>query len=77
MGQGRVIIFNQLGFPIAQILLPGRDKGLNIRSTSLALHPRDRKMRIVSGNTPEAASGDAAIFEAPAFSTALEQPAAR
>lgn len=39
VGQGRVLIFNPAGSPIGQVLLPERDKGLNLRSTSLALHP--------------------------------------
>jgi len=74
VGQGRVMIFNPAGLPIAQILLPGRDKGLNLRSTSLALHPSKKEMRIVSGNTPEADSGEATIFAAPSFSCGLKNP---
>lgn len=73
IGQGRVMVFNPAGLPIAQILLPGRDKGLNLRSTSLALHPAAKEMRIVTGNTAEAASSEAAIFAAPAFSSGLGQ----
>lgn len=72
VGQGRVMVFNPAGMPIAQVLLPGRDKGLNLRSTSLALHPAAREMRIVTGNTPETASGEAAVFSAPAFSGGLK-----
>lgn len=72
VGQGRVMIFNPAGLPIAQVLLPGRDKGLNLRSTSLALHPAKNEMRIVSGNTPEADSADAALFVAPSFATGLK-----
>lgn len=75
VGQGRVMIFNPAGLPIAQILLPGRDKGLNLRSTSLALHPGKKEMRIVTGNTAEAPSGEAAIFAGPAFSSGLTQSA--
>lgn len=67
VGQGRVLIFNPAGIPICQVLLPGRDQGLNLRSTSLALHPEKSEMRIVSGNTKEAASKEAKIFSAPAF----------
>ena len=32
--QGRVMVFNDNGIPIGQILLPGRDSGHNLRSTS-------------------------------------------
>lgn len=67
VGQGRVLIFNPAGIPIGQVLLPERDKGLNLRSTSLALHPEKPEMRIVSGNTIDAASKEAKIFSAPAF----------
>ena len=75
VGQGRVLVFNPAGLPIGQILLPGRDKGLNLRSTSLALHPDAKEIRIVAGNTQEAASKDAAIFTAPAFANGLGQSA--
>lgn len=71
VGQGRVLVFNPAGLPIGQILLPGRDKGLNLRSTSLALHPNAKEMRIVAGNTQEAASREAAVFAGPAFATGL------
>lgn len=67
VGQGRVLIFNLAGIPIGQVLLPGRDQGLNLRSTSLAFHPEKPEMRIVSGNTKEAASKEAKIFSAPAL----------
>lgn len=67
MSQGRVLIFNPTGIPIGQVLLPGREKGLNLRSTSLALHPENKEMRIVCGNTMDSASKDATVFSAPAF----------
>ena len=37
--QGRVMVFNDNGIPIGQILLPGREAGHNLRSTSLAFVP--------------------------------------
>lgn len=73
VGQGRVMIFNPAGIPIGQVLLPGRDAGLNLRSTSLALHPLKREMMIVAGNVKDAPSGDAVIFAAPAFARAFSQ----
>jgi lactonase len=36
-GQGRVLAFNRNGIPIGQVLLPGRDDGHNLNSTSMAL----------------------------------------
>ncbi len=38
-GQGRVMVFNRNGLPIGQIVLPDRDKGRNLKSTSLAIRP--------------------------------------
>jgi len=36
-GQGRVLVFNKNGIPIGQVLLPGRDEGHNLQSTSMAV----------------------------------------
>ena len=75
MSQGRVLIFNPNGFPIGQILLPGRDEGKNLLSSSLAVHPHKKEVRIVSSNDAQSDSADAVIFTAPAF--APGRPAAR
>ena len=72
MSQGRVLIFNPNGFPIGQILLPGRDEGKNLLSTSLAIHPEKKEVRIVTSNAAESDSPDAAIFTAPAFAPGLK-----
>lgn len=71
VGQGRVMIFNHYGLPVGQVLLPEREKGRNLRSTCLALHPDKNEMRIVAGNTREADRSEAKIFSAPAFAKAL------
>lgn len=71
MGQGRVLIFNWTGVPIGQVLVPGREKGLNLRSASLALHPHKPEMRIVTGNFADAPSKEARIFSGPAFAKGL------
>lgn len=71
MSQGRVLIFNPNGFPIGQILLPGRDAGENLLSTSLAIHPEKKEVRIVTSNPAESTSADAVIFTAPAFAPGL------
>ncbi len=71
MSQGRVLIFNSNGFPIGQILLPERDKGRNLLSTSLAVHPQKKEVRIVSGNDAESERSDAVVFTAPAFATGI------
>ena len=72
MSQGRVLIFNPNGFPIGQILLPGRDEGKNLLSTSLAIHPEKKEVRIVTSNPAESTSPDALIFTAPAFAPGLK-----
>jgi lactonase len=46
--QGRVLVFSPFGMPIGQILLPGREDGLWLKSTSLALKPDSRDLLIVA-----------------------------
>lgn len=67
VGQGKVLIFNNYGLPVGQVLLPEREKGRNLRSTSLALHPDAKEMRIVAGQTQEADIKEAKIFSAPSL----------
>ena len=68
-GQGRVIAFNRNGIPIGQVLLPGRDGGHNLRSTSMALRPGTDDLYIVTSDG-EGGQG-ATIFHARAFAKAL------
>ena len=49
-GQGRVLIFHPTGTPAGQILLPGRETGINLLCTSLAIAPDSNDLFIVSGN---------------------------
>jgi len=37
--QGRVLILNKTGIPIANVLIPGRDEGKYLRSTNVAFKP--------------------------------------
>lgn len=60
-GQGRVMAFNDRGIPIGQILLPEREQGLNLLSTSLAIQPQGKNVFIVGSNN--AANEKAAIFK--------------
>lgn len=46
--QGRILVFSPFGMPIGQILLPGREDDLWLKSTSLALLPGSRELLIVS-----------------------------
>ena len=63
--QGRVLAFGSHGIPIGQILLPGREDGRFLRSTSLAFVPGSRDVVIVA--TVELGDGGAMIFRAQAL----------
>jgi lactonase len=68
-GQGRVLVFNRNGIPIGQVLLPGRDEGHNLESTSMAIKPETNDLYIV---TTDAEGGQGAtIFHAKTFAKAL------
>ncbi|MBD5538557.1 MAG: SMP-30/gluconolactonase/LRE family protein [Desulfovibrio sp.] len=64
-GQGRVLCFDSNGIPLRQILLPGRDEGKNLLSTSLAIDPAKPALLIVTSN--EAADAPAQVFRAGAL----------
>ncbi|GGA94129.1 lactonase drp35 [Brucella endophytica] len=49
-GQGRIMVFNPLGFPIGQYLLPGRDDGHNLRSTSMVIRPGTDELLIFTND---------------------------
>lgn len=67
--QGRVMVFNKMGIPIGQVLLPGRDEGHNLQSTSMAIAPGTDDLYIVTsdGNGGQGAT----IFHAKVFAEAL------
>jgi lactonase len=68
-GQGRVLAFNKNGIPIGQVLLPGREEGHNLESTSMAIRPGTNDLFIV---TSDARRGQGAtIFHAETFAKAL------
>ena len=67
-GQGRVLVLSKGGIPIGQILLPGRDQGHKLGSTSLAIRPGTRDVYIVA-NDGDHGQG-AAIFRAAGFAPA-------
>ena len=68
-GQGRVLVFNPNGIPIGQILLPERQSGKNLYSTSLALNPHKNEIFIVSSDGPEGRA--ASILRTKSFSAGL------
>ncbi|KAF1018432.1 MAG: Lactonase drp35 [Paracidovorax wautersii] len=63
--QGRVMVFNDNGIPIGQILLPGREQGHHLVSTSLAFVPGSNEVLIVT-NDGDGSEGSW-IFKAKAF----------
>ena len=68
-GQGRVMVFNGNGIPIGQVLLPGRDQGRNLRSTSLAVNPASNDLYAV---TSDGADVDGAtVFHAKVYARGL------
>lgn len=68
--QGRVLIFNPAGVPIGQILIPGRENGQYLKSTSLAIAPDRNQCLILSGDGD---MGDnIAIFSAPTFAAGVK-----
>jgi lactonase len=67
-GQGRVMAFNPNGIPIGQVLLPDRDEGQNLHSTSMALRPGTDDLLIV---TNDGEGGQGSNFRAKAFTKAL------
>ena len=64
MSQGRVLVFNPRGLPIGQILLPGREEGRNLYSSSLAIKPGARDIAILARDMEGAGSN---IFKSQAF----------
>ncbi len=49
-GQGRVLVFNKRGYPIGQILIPGRDEGHMLRSTHPQFIPGTNQLIICSND---------------------------
>lgn len=68
-GQGRIVIFNRNGIPIGQVLLPDRERGHNLHSTSLAIRPGTNDLYAV---TSDGVGGQGAtIFHAKVFGKGL------
>ena len=66
---GRLMAFNRNGIPIGQVLLPGRDGGHNLASTSLAIDPNRNDLYAVA-NDGDGGQG-ATVFHAKVFSKGL------
>ncbi len=64
-GQGRVLAFSPSGLPLGQILLPDRDEGRNLNTTSMALRAGTRDLVVVASDGK--LGGNATIFHARSF----------
>ena len=60
--QARILVLSPFGIPIGQILLPGRENNMYLKSTSLALVPGSRDLVIVARDV--VGDGGAMIFAA-------------
>ena len=49
-GAGKVMVFNSLGNPIGQILIPGRDTGSMLATTTMAIIPGTNELLIGAGD---------------------------
>ena len=74
-GQARVLAFNRNGIPIGQVLLPGRDGGHNLASTSLAIHPGRNDLYAATSDMDK--GHGATVFHAKAFSKGLPPASSR
>jgi lactonase len=43
MGQGRIVVLNPQGIPVANVVIPGRDEGKLLKTTNLAFKPGTRE----------------------------------
>ncbi|WP_080694218.1 SMP-30/gluconolactonase/LRE family protein [Myroides odoratimimus] len=68
-GQGRVLVFNPFGIPIGQVLLPEREHGHNLLSTSLAISPTVNDLYVVTSDGDKGKG--ATVFQAKVFGKGL------
>lgn len=66
--QGRVLVFNPSGLPIGQILVPGRDNGRFLLTTSMAFKPGTNEIYLLA--TDGDGTHGATVFRATGFAKA-------
>ncbi|WP_340318333.1 SMP-30/gluconolactonase/LRE family protein [Rhizorhabdus argentea] len=66
-GEGRVLVFNPKGVPIGQLLVPGREDGKFLYTTSMAIKPGTKELYILASDQD---GRGAMIFRSSAFSKA-------
>ena len=62
VSQGRVVILNAHGIPIANVVIPGRDEGMHLKSTNLAFKPGTSEGYITAGG-----DGGPCVYRFPAL----------
>lgn len=67
IGAGRVLVFNSKGVPIGQVLVPGRDQGRFLYTTSMAIKPGTKELYIVGSDID---GREAMIFRCGSFAKA-------
>lgn len=66
-GQARFLVFNRNGFPIGNILIPGREKGKMGKSTHIALKPETNEAYMCCADIK---TGESSIYVAKVFANA-------
>ena len=67
-GQARFLVFNRNGYPIGQIMIPGREKGEMAKSTHLAIRPGTNEAYMCAADLN---TGKCAIYRAKVFAKAF------
>ena len=71
-GQGRVLVFNKRGYPIGQILMPGRDEGKMLRSTHPQFIPGTNQLLICTNDIENNSEGGSMIYTVEGFAKGHE-----
>ncbi len=64
--QGRVVVLNAHGIPVANVTIPGRDEGKHLRTTNLAFKPGTNEGYITAGG-----EGGPGVYKFPALAPGL------
>ena len=67
-GQGRFLVFNPMGIPVGQVLIPGREQGRMLKSTHPQIRPGTRELYLCSADMR---TGESAIFRTEALAPAF------
>lgn len=71
-GQGRVLVFNKRGYPIGQILMPGRDDGKMLRTTHPQFIPGTNQLIICTNDIENHSEGGSMLYTVNGFAKGYE-----